>query len=142
MNVGTFMAIVACRTIDPRIPTTSGRSTSGFHRRGRHCLHQPRGGGCTHIMHGCNRMTIDPRIPTMPGRSTSGFPRPGGGGLIIMHGRSRMTRRGGAGYSIPCMDGSRWTIDPGIPTMPGRSTSSVHLEFLPGGVILQQWCIT
>ena len=27
-------------TIDPRIPTTPGRSTSGFHRPGRHCLHQ------------------------------------------------------------------------------------------------------
>ena len=30
-------------TIDPRIPTMLGRSTSGFHRPGRHCLG---GGGC------------------------------------------------------------------------------------------------
>ena len=27
-------------TIDPRIPTMPGRSTSGFHQPGRHCLHQ------------------------------------------------------------------------------------------------------
>ena len=26
-------------TIDPRIPTMPGRSTSGFHQPGRHCLH-------------------------------------------------------------------------------------------------------
>ena len=29
-------------TIDPRIPTMPGRSTSGFHRPGRHRLHQAR----------------------------------------------------------------------------------------------------
>ena len=29
-------------TIDPRIPTVPGRSTSGFHQPGRHCLHQAR----------------------------------------------------------------------------------------------------
>ena len=29
-------------TIDPRIPTMSGRSTSGFHQPGRHCLNQAR----------------------------------------------------------------------------------------------------
>ena len=29
-------------TIDPRIPTKPGRSTSGFHRPDRHCLHQAR----------------------------------------------------------------------------------------------------
>ena len=29
-------------TIDPRIPTMPGRSMSGFHRPGRHCLHQAR----------------------------------------------------------------------------------------------------
>ena len=29
-------------TIDPRIPTMPGRSTSGFHLPGRHCLHQAR----------------------------------------------------------------------------------------------------
>ena len=29
-------------TIDPRIPTLPGRSTSGFHQPGRHCLHQAR----------------------------------------------------------------------------------------------------
>ena len=29
-------------SIDPRIPTMSGRSTSGFHQPGRHCLHQAR----------------------------------------------------------------------------------------------------
>ena len=28
--------------IDPRIPTMSGRSMSGFHRPDRHCLHQAR----------------------------------------------------------------------------------------------------
>ena len=27
-------------TIDPRIPAMPGRSTSGFHQPGRHCLHQ------------------------------------------------------------------------------------------------------
>ena len=32
-----------CRmTIDARIPTMPARSTSGFHRPGRHCLHQVR----------------------------------------------------------------------------------------------------
>ena len=30
-------------TIDPPIPTMPGRSTSGFHQPGRHCLHQARG---------------------------------------------------------------------------------------------------
>ena len=29
-------------TIDPRIPTLPGRSLSGLHRPGRHCLHQAR----------------------------------------------------------------------------------------------------
>ena len=29
-------------TIDPRIPTMPGRSTSAFHQSGRHCLHQAR----------------------------------------------------------------------------------------------------
>ena len=29
-------------TIDPRIPTVPERSTAGFHRPGRHCLHQAR----------------------------------------------------------------------------------------------------
>ena len=29
-------------TIDPRIPSMPGRSTSGFHQPGRHCLHQAR----------------------------------------------------------------------------------------------------
>ena len=29
--------------VDPRIPTTPGRSASGFHRPGRHCLQQARG---------------------------------------------------------------------------------------------------
>ena len=29
-------------TLDPRIPTMPGRSTSGFHQPGRHCLHQAR----------------------------------------------------------------------------------------------------
>ena len=29
-------------TIDPRIPTMPGRSTSAFHQPGRHCLHQAR----------------------------------------------------------------------------------------------------
>ena len=31
-------------TIDPRIPTMPGRSTSGFHQLGRHCLHQAQSG--------------------------------------------------------------------------------------------------
>ena len=39
-------------TIDPRIPTMPGRSTSGFHQPGRHCL---------------------TKRPTVPGWSTSGF---------------------------------------------------------------------
>ena len=29
-------------TLDPRIPTMPGRSTSGLHQPGRHCLHQAR----------------------------------------------------------------------------------------------------
>ena len=29
-------------SIDPRIPTTPGQSTVGFHQAGRHCLHQAR----------------------------------------------------------------------------------------------------
>ena len=29
-------------TMDPRIPPVPGRSTSGFHQPGRHCLHQAR----------------------------------------------------------------------------------------------------
>ena len=33
---------VSRMTIDPRIPTLPGRSTSGFHQSGRHCLHQAR----------------------------------------------------------------------------------------------------
>ena len=34
----SFMAaVVQSMTIDPRIPTMPGRSTSGFHRPGRHC---------------------------------------------------------------------------------------------------------
>ena len=32
-------------TIDFRIPTMPGRSTSAFHQPGRHCLHQRGGGG-------------------------------------------------------------------------------------------------
>ena len=35
------MAVVVL-TIDPRISTMPGRSTSGFHGPGRHCLHQAR----------------------------------------------------------------------------------------------------
>ena len=35
------MAVVVM-TIDPRIPTMPGRSTSGFHRSGRHFQHQAR----------------------------------------------------------------------------------------------------
>ena len=31
-------------TVDPRILTMLGWGTSGFHRPGRHCLHQARGG--------------------------------------------------------------------------------------------------
>ena len=38
----------SCMTIDPRIPTMPGRSTSGFHQPGRHCLHQARSAaGCS-----------------------------------------------------------------------------------------------
>ena len=37
-----FMHGRSCMAIDPRIPTMSGRSMSGFHRPGRHCLHQAR----------------------------------------------------------------------------------------------------
>ena len=32
-------------TINPRIPTMPGRSTSGFHHPGKHCLHQKREAG-------------------------------------------------------------------------------------------------
>ena len=39
------MAEVVRPYIDPRLPTMSGRSKSGFHRPGRHCLHQGGGGG-------------------------------------------------------------------------------------------------
>ena len=30
-------------TMDPCIPTITGRTTSGFHRRDRHCVHQAGG---------------------------------------------------------------------------------------------------
>ena len=34
--------------IDPRLPTTPGRSMLGFHQPGRHCLHQARSAvGCS-----------------------------------------------------------------------------------------------
>ena len=37
------MAVVRSRmTVGPRIPTTTGRSASDFHRPGRHCLHRSR----------------------------------------------------------------------------------------------------
>ena len=40
-------------TIDARIPTMPGRSTSGFHQPGRHCLHQARSGrGGGIVVHG------------------------------------------------------------------------------------------
>ena len=41
---GAGMSCMAgvCKTIDPRIPTVSGRSTWGFHPPGKHCLHQGR----------------------------------------------------------------------------------------------------
>ena len=50
---GGGVIIVSCmavvrRTIDPRTPTMSGRSTSGFHRPGRPCAHQVRNAvGCS-----------------------------------------------------------------------------------------------
>ena len=37
-----FMHNRTLKTMDPRIPATSGRSTSGFHRPGRHHVHQAR----------------------------------------------------------------------------------------------------
>ena len=43
--VGGCTHVMPCRgrmIIDVRIPTIPGRSTSGFHRPGRHCLHQAR----------------------------------------------------------------------------------------------------
>ena len=62
------MAVIL-RDMDPRIPTMPGRSMSGFHRRGRHCLCQPRStvrcsasyvereeGGGSRV---CNRMRLD-----------------------------------------------------------------------------------
>ena len=51
----------SCPTIDPRIPTVPGRSTSGFHRPGRHLLAPSvtmEGGGALSIMHGRSRMTL------------------------------------------------------------------------------------
>ena len=45
-DVLDFMHGRSRTTIDPRIPTMPGRSMSGFHRPGRHCLHRKsRGGG-------------------------------------------------------------------------------------------------
>ena len=38
-----FIHSPSIKTIDPRIPTTPGRSTSGFQKPGRHCVHQARG---------------------------------------------------------------------------------------------------
>ena len=51
----------------------------GTKRNGKGCTKKKegRGGECTHVIHGRNRMTIDHRIPTMPRRSTSGSHRPG-----------------------------------------------------------------
>ena len=74
----------------------SGRSTSGFHQPGRHCLHQARsavrcsasrmyqqhfissvlGGGVIISCMAVVLRVIHPRTPTLPGRSTSGFHRP------------------------------------------------------------------
>ena len=42
--------------IGPRIPTMPERSTSGFRRRGRHCLHQPRSA----LGYAVSRMTGEP----------------------------------------------------------------------------------
>ena len=44
---GGGVIIVSCmaevrRTIDPRVPTMPGLSTSSIHRPGRHCVHQAR----------------------------------------------------------------------------------------------------
>ena len=41
---GVLVSCMACSrmTIDPCIPAVPGRNTSGFHRPGRHCLHQAR----------------------------------------------------------------------------------------------------
>ncbi|CAN0529241.1 unnamed protein product [Laminaria digitata] len=39
---GVRIVMHGLKTVDRRIPTMPGQSTSGFHRRGRHCLHQER----------------------------------------------------------------------------------------------------
>ena len=52
-GVGYTLIIIHDRTrvaVDPRIPTMPGRSSSLFHRPGRHCLHQARGGGNSSAM--------------------------------------------------------------------------------------------
>ena len=54
-----------CRmAIDPRIPTMPGRSTSGFHRLGRHCLHQTRSA----VRRLTSRMKESGEITTIEGR--------------------------------------------------------------------------
>ena len=50
-HVLMFMHGRSGMTIDPWIPAISGRSTSGFHRPGRHSLHQARSTGMVYFCH-------------------------------------------------------------------------------------------
>ena len=49
------MAVIIIKTLDPRTPTMSGRSTSGFHRQGGHrgLQARARGGGRLHTVRSC-----------------------------------------------------------------------------------------
>ena len=70
----------SCMTIDPRIPTMPGRSTSGFHQTGRHCLHQARS-----AVRGREKNTLtktvrlnQKNIPWLAGGKSVGFCRSSG----------------------------------------------------------------
>ena len=123
------------------------------------------GGGVLHAMHGRSHMATDPEggvldiihgrscltmVPASlqtakPGRSTSGFHRSDKNYLRALFAKrrgysaSRMKGemlRGGEGGVLDVMHGrGRTTVDPRIPTMPGRRTSSFHQ---PGRYCLHQ----
>ena len=61
-----FMRASSLKTVDPRTLTRSGRSTSGFHRPGRHRAHQARS------------------VVKFSGSCTKGVTVGGGGALVLL----------------------------------------------------------
>ena len=64
-------------TIDPRLPAIPGRSTSGFHQPGRHCLHQ-RGGlhSPPHPTHASAASVFVARLPDISLSHSASLPPP------------------------------------------------------------------